>query len=61
MTDAESDRRAHESIAGANAAMPNPMSDREFVERVMAMTGFMPAAFVAHVDKLIDEWRRRNG
>ena len=61
MTDADSDKQAHAEIAKANAAMPQRMSDREFRERVMAMTGFMPAAFVAHVDKLIAEWRRRNG
>ena len=60
MTDAESDKQAHAEIAKANEAMPNPMSDKEFRERVMAMSYFGVKAFVREMDKLIAEWRRRN-
>lgn len=60
MTDAESDRRAQESIAGANAAMPNPMSDREFRERAIQIV-IDRDEVLPRLGLLIAEWRRRNG
>jgi len=60
MLDAESDRRAHESIAGANAAMPNPMSDREFLERAIQIV-IDRDEVLPRLGLLIAEWRRRNG
>ncbi len=60
MLDAESDRRAHESIAKANAAMPNPMSDREFVERAIQIV-IDRDEVLPRLGLLIAEWRRRNG
>ena len=63
MTDADSDRRAHESIAQANAARPNPMSDKEFRERVMALHDAQLRCdkLDAEICWLVVEWRRRNG
>ena len=60
MTDADADRQAHAEIAQANAAMPHPMSDREFRERVIkTMAGDHFDGDL--VNDIITEWRRRNG
>jgi len=64
VTDADSDKQAHESIAVANAAMPNPMSDREFRERVIAIADdnlLTDEEVSINLEYLASEWRRRNG
>jgi hypothetical protein len=60
VTDADSDRQAHAEIAQANAAMPQPMSDREFRERVMKLSYLGVHAFVREMNNLLGEWNTRN-